>query len=143
MKWIDLPPVWLAVSLCLAWAGLWRFDPGPLAILGWMGLVVGAALTFLAVVAFVGAKTTIIPRHDPDALITHGIFRWTRNPIYLADVLFLLGGSLIWGAWIGCVLVPAFALMLDRRFIQGEEAVLARVYGENFDVYCQSVRRWI
>ena len=143
MKWIDLPPIWLALCLCLAWAAPWRFGPGPLASLGWMALVVGAVLTVMAVVAFVGAKTTIIPRHDPDALITHGIFAWTRNPIYLADVLFLFGASLIWGAWIGCLLVPAFAWILNHRFIRGEEALLARVYGAKFDAYCQAVRRWI
>jgi len=143
MKWVDLPPVWLVVCLCLAWVFPWRYDPGALAILGWLSLGIGAGLTVLAVVAFVMAKTTIIPRHDPDALITSGVFGRTRNPIYLADVLFLLGASLIWGAWLGLVLVPLFAWMLDRRFIQGEEAVLVRVYGKEFDAYRKAVRRWI
>lgn len=143
MKWIDLPPVWLVLGLCLAWVSPWRFDPGAWSILGWLALGIGVGLTILAVLAFVAAKTTIIPRHDPDALITTGIFGRMRNPIYLADVLFLFGASLIWGAWIGLLLVPLFALMLDRRFIQGEEAVLLRVYGDQFSAYCGAVRRWI
>ncbi len=127
----------------MAWLSPWRFAPGVLTGLGWLAIGIGVGLTVLAVFAFVAAKTTIIPRHAPDALITFGIFRWTRNPIYLADVLFLFGVSLIWGAWLGLVLVPIFAWMLDRRFIQGEEVVLRNVYVDSYTAYCQRVRRWI
>lgn len=143
MKWIDLPPVWLLGCLVLAWVSPLTFAPGFAVWIGWAAIAVGVLLTGLAVIAFLSAKTTIIPRHDPNALITHGIFARTRNPIYLADVLFLFGASLIWGAWVGLVLVPLFVWMLTQRFITGEEAVLRDAYGADFTAYCARVRRWI
>ncbi len=51
--------------------------------------VAGLLLTVLAMTEMARAKTTIIPRKDPNALVTSGIFRFTRNPIYLGDLFFL------------------------------------------------------
>ena len=110
---------------------------------GWICIGLAAVLVVLAVLAFLQARTTIIPRHAPSALITHGVFQWTRNPIYLADVLFLLGASLLWGSVVGLILVPVFAVFLDRRFIRAEEAVLRQAFGDAFDTYAVRVRRWL
>ena len=96
-----------------------------------------------AVLSFRMARTTIIPRQDPSALITTGIYRWSRNPIYLADVLFLLGVALILGRFLGLVLVPLYIYLLDRRFIRGEEARLRAAFGPKFTDYAASTRRWI
>lgn len=96
-----------------------------------------------AFVEFRRAATTVIPRQDPSSLITGGVYRWSRNPIYLADVLILLGFVLIWGRALGFVLVPVLAVLLDRRFILGEEARLRAAFGEKFDAYAQQARRWI
>ncbi len=143
MKWIDLPPVWLIACLVLAWAAPFRFTPGVLAIFGWIALAVGVMLMVFAVVEFARARTTIIPRKSPSALVTSGIFRWSRNPIYLADVLFLAGASLIWGSVVGLLIVPVFAAVIERRFILGEESKLSATYGEAFDEYALKVRRWL
>lgn len=143
MKWIDLPPFWLLLCLVLAWLSPIRFAPGVLIYIGWLAIGVGLLLTLLAILAFRRARTTIIPREAPQALITQGIFARTRNPIYLADVLFLAGASLNWGSAAGLVLVPLFAILLQRRFIQAEEAVLTAAYGSAFQDYAKTVRRWI
>ena len=143
MKWIDLPPVWLVLCIALAWMSPFTFPPGPWGFLGWVALASGGVLTGAAVLAFQKARTTIIPREAPAALITDGIFRQTRNPIYLADLLFLTGLSLIWGSIIGLALVPLFAIFLQRRFILGEEAKLRAAFGETYDIYEKSVGRWL
>ncbi len=143
MKWIDLPPVWLCLCVALAWMSPVTFVPGPWAWLGWVSLAWGGVLTGAAVMAFQKARTTIIPRQAPAALITGGIFQWTRNPIYLADVLFLTGLSLIWGSVVGLVLVPVFAIFLQKRFILGEEAKLRDAFAETFETYANRVRRWL
>ena len=143
MKWIDLPPVWLFACLALAWFSPLTFEPGLWVIPGAACLIVGGTLMTRAMLEFVKTKTTIIPREEPTALITGGIFRFTRNPIYLGDVLFLAGASLILGSVVGLVLVPIFAIFLQIRFIQGEEAKLRATFGEAFETYAKSVRRWL
>ena len=143
MKWIDLPPVWLLAALAVAW--VWRW---PVAWAGssWLGaacLALAAILTIGAVREFLRARTTIIPREAPAALITGGIFRLSRNPIYLADVLILAGMSLILGSVPGLILVPVLAGVLQERFIKGEEARLAEAFGAEFAAYRDATRRWI
>ena len=138
-----MPPVWLILGLILAWSLPFTFAPGALAYLGWGMIGLGALLMALAVLEFRRARTTIIPREAPNALITGGIYRRTRNPIYLADALFLAGASLIWGSLVGLLLVPVFVVIIQRRFILGEEATLRAAYGDAFETYARDVRRWI
>ena len=58
-------------------------------------------------------------------------------------MLVLAGASLIWGSLTGVVLVPVLAGLLQRRFILGEEAMLRRFYGAEYETYAQAVRRWL
>lgn len=143
MKWIDLPPAWLLASLAVAWNWRWPSEWGGMALAGILCLAVAAVLTVSAVLEFLRARTTIIPREAPAALITGGVFRFSRNPIYLADVLILAGVSLIIGSLPGLVLVPILTWLLQARFIRGEEARLADAFGAEFDVYRRATRRWI
>ena len=141
MEKLDLPPLWLLACAFITW----NFK-GPLPEIFWPGimlLIVAAWITIAALAAFRRAKTTVIPHQQPTALITDGIFRVSRNPIYLADVMILLGVSLIWGSALGLILTPVLALVLDRRFIQPEEARLAQAFGAEFDAYRARVRKWI
>ena len=142
MKLIDYPPAWLVAALIVAWFWRWpaawsgSFWPGVLC------LVVAAALMIAALREFSRARTTIVPRQLPSALVTGGVFRFSRNPIYLADLLVLGGFSLIWGSLPGLVLVPALGWLLQARFIAGEEARLSEAFGQQFVAYCSTTRRW-
>ena len=143
MKWIDMPPVWLLGALALAWISR---ETAPWGMTFWTGfavITVAAALFVAAVVEFRRSRTTIIPREAPSALITGGVFRLTRNPIYLADVLVLLGLSLVWASVLGVLLVPALALLYDRHFIWGEENRLRDTFGADFESYAARTRRWV
>lgn len=143
MNKIDLPPIWLifasAVAYFWRWPAEWSgaFWPGAFALLLAAGIMAGSAVEFLR------ARTTIIPRSDPSALITGGIYRVSRNPIYLADLLALFGVSLILGSMPGIVLVPFLGWVLEARFIRGEEARLEEAFGEAFRDYKRRTRRWI
>jgi protein-S-isoprenylcysteine O-methyltransferase Ste14 len=66
--------------------------------------------------------TTIIPRRNPSALVTGGLFAWSRNPIYLADALILLGAILWLDAVLALPLVAGFVWLIQTRFIRDEEA---------------------
>jgi len=148
VKWIDLPPVWLAVFAALAWVQATRlpvWQPGP-AIIGLMGgLLVGGGLVLigLAALAMMQARTTMIPHLAPDALVTRGIFRRSRNPIYLGDALILAGLMLRWEAWPSLLLLPLFIWVITDRFITAEEARLRDHFGADFDRYAASTRRWL
>ena len=143
MRWIDLPPVWLLGGLVVTWASPWQVPWGPNATIGSGLILIGIVVTLAAIIEFGRSKTSIIPRQDPNALITSGIFRFSRNPIYLADVLILIGVTIYSGKWLGFLLVPLFVWLLHHRFIRGEEAKLQDAFGDSFKAYASRVRRWL
>ena len=106
-------------------------------------LVAAGCLVVAAVIEFARVRTTIVPRKAPSGLITSGIFRYSRNPIYLADLLILAGLALLWGSVIGLLLVPVLGWILHVRFIRGEEERLTEAFGEEYLSYCAATRRWI
>ncbi|WP_202076142.1 methyltransferase family protein [Pseudooceanicola pacificus] len=149
MKWIDMPPVWLASFLALAWAqkrwlpsGLDLGEAWP-AFLG--GLLVGGGVLLLALAAMEirRHRTTIIPRREASALVTTGIYRRSRNPIYLGDTMILLGMICYWEAILSLALVPVFVWSIEMRFIVPEEDHLRRKFRMDFARYCQNTRRWV
>ncbi|WP_407492604.1 methyltransferase family protein [Pseudooceanicola sp. MF1-13] len=148
-RWIDIPPVWLALALVLAWAqseylslrlgfgGAWAD------LLG--GLLVGAGLVLMALAVYemVRQRTTVIPHREADHLVTTGIFSRSRNPIYLGDALVLAGFILYWDAVPSLALVPIFIWVIETRFIIPEEDGLRRKFRADFARYCQKTRRWV
>lgn len=152
LREIDIPPLWLGVAIALAW-GLDRlgtaFDWGLasgwpwLAPLGYGLVALGLLAMGLAVIEFLRNNTTFIPRRVPTAFLQNGIYRISRNPIYLGDALVLGGLILAWDVLPALVLVPAFMYLITKRYIQGEEAGLEARFGSAFTDWKQHVRRWI
>lgn len=146
-KWIDMPPVWLAAFVAIAWSAARIGLTFPAAIwlhyVGIASVAAGVLLLTATVIRFYRARTTIIPKETPQSLVTTGPMRISRNPIYLGDALILFGLSAIWQSWVGIVLVPVFAAVITRRFILGEEARLSDSFGAEFDAYRARVRRWL
>ncbi len=141
---LDLPPNWLALCILLAWVQAATLPSlPPLPISGWSFFAVGVAFMLLAFRAFQQARTTVVPHQKPTRLITHGVFRVSRNPIYFADLMILAGLSLVWGSWLGLILVPALAKLLTKRFIEPEEGRLREMFGANFDEWAARTRRWL
>jgi protein-S-isoprenylcysteine O-methyltransferase Ste14 len=106
-------------------------------------LIVGGLVIFTAaLLQFRRHRTTVMPRETPVAMIDSGIYRLSRNPIYLADALFLAGAALWWDA-ASLLLVPLFVWIITRRFILGEESGLRAVFGAAFDRYAAQTRRWL
>lgn len=144
---LDYPPIWLLAALGLAKAETLLLGPafqiGALTVLGnllfWAGLAImgGAALSFLR------ARSTIVPHETPAKLITGGLYRLSRNPIYLADMMLLAGLSLVWGSVVGLVLLPVLGRILTRRFIEPEEARLRAAFGPETEAFFARTRRWI
>lgn len=90
-------------------------------------------------------KTTVDPRHlnKTSMLVTSGIYRYSRNPMYLSLVLFLFSEILWLGNWLGIVGIVIFVTYLNLGQIKREEAALAEKFGKTYLAYKQWVRRWI
>jgi protein-S-isoprenylcysteine O-methyltransferase Ste14 len=146
-KFVDLPPIWLMVFI----GGVWLLGRAvPLPVFGGVGdglavglALIGGALFASAVWEMGRARTTVIPHRAASALVTGGVFRLSRNPIYLGDVAFLLAAILWLDVVLALPLVWVFVRVITARFIAGEEARLRAGFGAAFDDWAARVRRWI
>jgi protein-S-isoprenylcysteine O-methyltransferase Ste14 len=143
LKELDIPPLWLALALAASWglSQIWS-----LAGLAWIGLGLiglGLGIMALAVGQMLLGRTTFVPRRDPQALVTGGVFGLSRNPIYLADAVVLTGAILFWGAVLALPLIPAFVALITQRYIHDEETRLRAGFGAQADAYFAKVPRWI
>lgn len=147
LRMLDLPPVWLGACLLVV-RGFDLLMPwglfGPTG--QWVGaslVALGCCLMLAAVAQMVLARTSVIPRRRPSALVTGGIFALSRNPIYLGDVLILSGAILWWDVPVAVPLVFGFILLIQHRFILPEERVLRLAFGAAFDDWTSRTARWI
>jgi protein-S-isoprenylcysteine O-methyltransferase Ste14 len=147
MRLVDIPPVWLVAFIAAAWVQVrWAPTPFPQPLghdVGALAILIGLLLMIAAAMQFRRHRTTIIPHEKPRELITAGVYRKSRNPIYLADVLFLAGFSLWIGSVLGLMLVPALVIVLRRRFIEPEEGRLRDLFGAAYEEYARQTRRWL
>ncbi len=149
MKWLDIPPVWLVLALIAAY-GIGQWDPWALSFgTGWpdfaAGVLIGGGviLMVLAVIEMRKWRTTVIPHLEANHLVQSGIFKRSRNPIYLGDALILLGFILRWDVPLALPLVPVFVWWIERHFILAEEDRLRRKFRAEFARYCEKTRRWL
>jgi len=109
-------------------------------------LLIGALIIGLAAVyGFHRAKTTVNPLKPEasTALVTGGLYRWTRNPMYLAMLLLLLAWACIVSNWAALAILPLFVAYLNRFQIGPEERALQARFGAEFESYRRKVRRWL
>ena len=148
---LKIPPVvvWIATGL-LMWVGArlannlgisWPHRQGIA-----LGLIcVATVIAALGGIAFRRAGTTVNPLHPENAsdLVVGGIYRLTRNPMYLGMLLMLVG----WAIWLGNVvpwlLLPGFVAYMNRFQIIPEERALTSMFGKEFALYRARVRRWL
>jgi len=120
-----------------------RIIPPPWNLLGLVPLALGVIINLVADKAFHKANTTVKPFEESSALITRGVFRASRNPMYLGFVLILIGIAVLMRSLTPYVVVPAFAILIDRMYITVEERMLAERFGAEWEKYRQSTRRWL
>ena len=107
--------------------------------------LIGIGLDLAGLIAFLRAKTTINPLKPASsaALVTSGLYRVTRNPMYLGMLLVLLGWAMFLSNLAALLIAPLFAFYITRFQITPEERVLAKKFGAAFMVYQSQVRRWL
>jgi protein-S-isoprenylcysteine O-methyltransferase Ste14 len=112
----------------------------------WLGLglaALGFILGVLALIEFRRARTTSDPKKPAQTIVTTGIYRYTRNPIYLGFVLMLIGLPLNMGIYWGFLLVLPLITFMNNMVIKHEEAYLEKKFKAQYAEYASHVRRWL
>jgi protein-S-isoprenylcysteine O-methyltransferase Ste14 len=148
---LKIPPVVIVLLLGAAmwtasrwWPGL-RVDPPLRGVLAAGLILTGLGIALAGVISFRRAGTTVNPLQPAASsrLVVSGVYRRTRNPMYLGMLLLLLG----WAVWlahpVALVLAVTFVPVMNRLQILPEERSLAAMFGATFIAYQSSVRRWL
>ncbi|MGH8720394.1 MAG: methyltransferase family protein [Burkholderiales bacterium] len=107
--------------------------------------VAGVAVSVAGIVSFRLAKTTVNPMHpeNTSALVCSGIYRLTRNPMYLGLALLLVAWAVYLSSAWSLLGLPAFMLYMNRFQIAPEERALAAMFGVSYAAYRSKVRGWL
>lgn len=113
-----------------------------LSVVCWSGAI---AIAGVALFSFYRAHTTIHP-HDPQktsALVVTGIFRYSRNPMYLSLTLILIGWACLFTSVVVVLPIVCFVTYVTYFQIKPEERILREKFGDEYTAYCRRVRRWL
>lgn len=123
------------------------FAPAPAVPLAfWLGLVLvaaGVAIALAAEIGFLRAGTATLPIRPTTAIVATGVYRFTRNPMYLGMTLALFGAGLILNEFWFVIATPIAVAAVTKLAIEREEAYLAAKFGRAYLDYKERVRRWL
>ena len=142
---VFLPPPLIFGGL-LALGLLMDSDPlrfGPVSISGMVLAAGGVVLIGVALGLFRSSRTRPEPWQPASSLVNRGIYRFTRNPMYLGMAMFSLGIAMVFTSLAGAALALAALIIIDRAVVRREEAYLTRRFGQDYLVYKARVRRWL
>jgi protein-S-isoprenylcysteine O-methyltransferase Ste14 len=153
MTWLErrIPPPIVALVVAVAmWslAGIgprWSLQPAFHVVVVSIVAATGLAFDLLGLLAFRRARTTVNPLRPEKAstLVTEGVYRITRNPMYVGLALLLLAWAVHLSAMLPFAGVAAFLAYITRFQIRPEERALDALFGQSFADYAARVRRWL
>ena len=142
------PPLLALAAIGSAWLADW-LRPLPIAadntlwLAGITVVSIAFALALVSLTHFFCAKTHVEPWHPTTTIIRKGVFRFSRNPIYLSFCIATVGAGLILNSWWVVASVTLLKPLLEHLVISREEAYLERKFGEKYLDYKRQVRRWL
>ena len=119
----------------------WRLGPSLLAAPVFVAGVAGLAWC-VRDFYFIG-KGTLAPWRPPTRLVVAGLYRWVRNPMYLAVLMLSAGWALVYGSPIVAAYSLVLAAVFHLRVVWYEEPRLRRQFGATYGDYCEQVPRWL
>lgn len=143
-----LPPRYFTISILLIPLFHYLIPIAALIFFPWnltglLLIALGGLLNLFADKDFKKRNTTVKPFEESTVLITDGVFRISRNPMYLGMLFLLLGESLLFGSISSLIVVIAFTIVIHFVFIVEEEKMLTNKFGSEYIKYAGRVRRWI
>ncbi|MGH8246663.1 MAG: methyltransferase family protein [Gammaproteobacteria bacterium] len=141
------PPIYLVCALLMMlaldhYAPILTWDSVVTTAGGTAAIVIGVSITAWGAGAFSRAGTPIRPFQPSTVLVTHGLFRLSRNPMYLGMFVVLAGIGLVLGSLSPLFVIPPFFLLIRNAFVRREEAFLGERFGQAYWVYSRRVPRW-
>ena len=108
-------------------------------------LLWGLIIIAFAVFKFAKTKTTVDPTKPSktSSLVISGIYRITRNPMYLGMLFLIISFTFYKLSLVGAIVIPSFIFYINKYQIEPEEYEMRKKFGENFEDYCKKVDRWI
>ena len=108
-------------------------------------LFIGLIFIFSAIIQFIRIKTTVNPTkpHKTTSLVITGIFKISRNPMYLGMLLIIISYAFYESSIISLILIPFFIFFINKFQIEPEEFEMRRKFGKEYEDYCRKVDRWI
>ena len=108
-------------------------------------VIVGLSCALPSFRLFARKKTTISPftPSETSVLLTEGMYRYSRNPMYLGLLLLIIAATIWFGTWFGIIISLFFILLINILQIIPEEEALLQIFGEEYLEYKKKVRRWI
>lgn len=148
---LKVPPPLVALACAALMYGVvrlvpdWRWNWPGSGMPGTGVALLGAALDALGLFAFHRAKTTVNPLNPSatSSIVQSGIYRYTRNPMYLGMLVVLLGFAIYLAHPLAFLVLPVFVAYLTRFQILPEERLLSEKFGEAYRSYASRVRRWL
>ncbi len=143
-----LPPTYLLISIVIMVVFHFLFPVAKIIHLPWnlcgiIPLAFGIVINIMADNAFHKVNTTVKPFEESTALVTSGLFRISRNPMYLGFGFILIGVAVMMASLTPYFVIPLFIILMDRVFIKAEERMLEEKFGQTWLEYKEKVRRWI
>ena len=143
-----LPVVYLLASLILMallqlFLPLYQYVKPPFAFAGIIIVFAGIGLSAISAGMFVRVNTGLIPFEEATALVTDGVFGFTRNPMYLGMFLMVFGAAFLMGSVGALIPLLVFMLIIRFNFVAGEERFMEATFGQQYLDYKSKVRRWI
>jgi protein-S-isoprenylcysteine O-methyltransferase Ste14 len=144
------PPVVALVLALLMWltsgvAGLVQVSYAARVLCAVALVFIGQSISIAGMVAFRRAKTTVNPikASSASSLVTRGVYRFTRNPMYLGLLLTLAAWAVFLASPFAVLWIAVYVVYITRFQITPEERVLSALFGEAYEAYKESVRRWV
>jgi protein-S-isoprenylcysteine O-methyltransferase Ste14 len=115
----------------------------PYNLIGIVLIIIGILVTLLVNFLLLKSDTTIQPYETPKVFVTSGLFRLSRNPLYLGMAVALFGADIFLGSLSPFIFSIIFVILIDRLFVPMEEKNLEKSFGRKYIDYKRKVRRWI
>ena len=146
---LELRPPRIAMALLALSTGLWYFSPQgtmlfiPYRLIASISITLGFVIMMWAWLLFKKSKTAVCPTGATSFIVTKGIYRFSRNPMYLGMVMMMAGASFLMGSLPAFFAPILFFLIIDKFFIPYEEEKLFATMEGDYAHYFDTTRRWI
>ena len=148
-KLLSYKPPRIAIVLMTISIGLWYFSPPqtllhiPYKLIAGVSIVIGFTVMTWAWLQFRKSDTAVCPTSKSSLIVTHGVYKYSRNPMYLGMLIMLTGASLLMGT-IPAMFAPiGFFIIIDKVFVPFEEEKLLSFFGDVYSTYFAQTRRWL